>query len=194
MLFFACFWAKWVNSNYANWVLIHKQTMKNELVAKWEKDSKKNFVQNQKMLQKLKQRPTKNLQDLSEKYHEEAFEKINCLDCANCCKTISPSIRMPDIKQIAKFLSLSETQVIETYLVRDAQDGDYVVKSSPCPFLDLAYNTCQIYEVRPRACRAYPHTDHVPFEKLASLHAQNTLVCPAAFWVVERIRQKMENY
>lgn len=166
--------------------------MKNELIEKWEKEAKKNLSQNQKTLQKIKQRPPKNLQKITEDLHEKAFEKINCLDCANCCKTISPSIRMPDIKQIAKFLRLTETQVIEKYLIRDEQDGDYVVKSSPCPFLDLRDNACQIYEARPRACRAYPHTDHVPFEKLAPLHAQNTLVCPAAFFVVEQIRKRME--
>ena len=79
--------------------------------------------------------------------HEEAFEKINCLDCAMCCKNYSPRFKTPDIKRISKYLKQKEGEFIENYLRLD-NDGDYVAKSTPCPFLG-ADNYCSIYEVRP---------------------------------------------
>ncbi|MFZ9589916.1 MAG: YkgJ family cysteine cluster protein, partial [Chitinophagaceae bacterium] len=36
--------------------------------------------------------------------HEAAFEKIDCLDCARCCKNYSPRFKMPDIKRISKYM------------------------------------------------------------------------------------------
>jgi len=65
--------------------------------------------------------------------HDEAFKKINCLDCAACCKNYSPRFKTPDIKRISKHLRLKESDFIEKYLRLD-EDGDYVVKSKPCSF------------------------------------------------------------
>ena len=47
------------------------------------------------------------------------------------------------------------------YLLRDV-DGDTVMNQSPCPFL-LEDNRCRIYEIRPVACRAYPHSGDLDF-------------------------------
>src|SRR6187549_994133 len=89
--------------------------------------------------------------------HEEAFEKIDCLQCANCCKNYSPRFKTPDIKRISKHLKMKEGDFIETYLTLD-KEGDYVAKSVPCPFLGSA-NYCSIYEVRPSDCERFPYTD-----------------------------------
>lgn len=74
--------------------------------------------------------------------HEQAFEKINCLDCAACCKNYSPRFKTTDIKRLSKSLGMKESQFIEQYLRLD-QDGDYVTKSSPCPFLG-SDNACSV--------------------------------------------------
>src|SRR5436190_21090151 len=79
--------------------------------------------------------------------HEGAFSKINCLDCAACCKNYSPRFKTPDIKRISKHLKMKESEFIDTYLKLD-EEGDYVVKSTPCPFLGTN-NYCSIYETRP---------------------------------------------
>src|SRR5215213_5091184 len=65
--------------------------------------------------------------------HDEAFTKVNCLECANCCRNYSPRFKTPDIKRISRHFGMKESAFIETYLRLD-EDGDYVVKSSPCPF------------------------------------------------------------
>jgi len=117
--------------------------------------------------------------------HEEAFSKINCLECANCCKNYSPRFKMPDIRRIAKRLRMKESAFIDTYLRLD-EDGDYVVKNHPCPFLGTD-NYCSIYEDRPRDCARYPYTDEDVLLKQVNLTLKNATVCPATFYVMEKL-------
>ena len=70
-------------------------------------------------------------------------------------------------------------------------DSDYVLKSSPCTFL-ADDNTCNIYDVRPKACREYPHTNRKNFEKISALTLKNITICPATFNIVEALRAKLK--
>ena len=118
--------------------------MEEEILHNWEKKSADHQKLYKQYLHRAdKRKVLKLLPDL----HEEAFEKINCLKCANCCKTYSPRFKTPDIKRIAKYLKMKEGDFINTYLFVDSE-GDYVLKSKPCPFLG-ADNYCAIYESRP---------------------------------------------
>ena len=110
-----------------------------------------------KTFQKLKQKKPKELDAAFHSLHDKAFQKIDCLACANCCKTTSPIFRDVDIKRIAKYLRMKEQQFIQQYLRMD-EENDYVLQQSPCSFLGTD-NKCDIYEFRPLACREYPHTD-----------------------------------
>ena len=121
--------------------------------------------------------------------HQKAFQKIDCLQCANCCKTTSPIFRDVDIKRIAKALKIKEKMFVDTYLNFDT-DGDFVLKTAPCPFLDLATNKCGIYEFRPAACREYPHTDRKNSIQIGALHLKNLDICPAVVEVFKQIIQK----
>ncbi|MEJ7822109.1 MAG: YkgJ family cysteine cluster protein, partial [Chitinophagaceae bacterium] len=105
--------------------------MKEDILQNWEKKSS----ENQKKYKRFLERPDKNkVLKILPVLHEEAFAKINCLECANCCKNYSPRFKTPDIKRISKHLKMKEGDFIETYLRLDT-DGDYVAKRMPCPFL-----------------------------------------------------------
>jgi Fe-S-cluster containining protein len=117
--------------------------------------------------------------------HEEAFSKIDCLNCANCCKNHSPRFKIPDIKRIAKYLGMKEGLFIQTYLKLD-EDNDYVLQQQPCSFLQTD-NTCQIYEARPSDCARYPYTDEDVFVKRQALTVKNSEVCPAVFSILEKL-------
>ena len=108
--------------------------------------------------------------------HEAAFEKINCLECARCCKNYSPRFKMPDIKRISKYLRIKETAFIDTYLSMD-QEGDYVANTKPCPFLG-GDNACSIYEHRPSDCQRFPYTDEDVFFKRIPITMKNVEFCP----------------
>ena len=117
--------------------------------------------------------------------HEAAFEKIDCLQCANCCKNYSPRFKTPDIKRISRHLKLKESDLIETYLQLD-EDGDYVVRSKPCPFLGQD-NYCSIYEVRPSDCERFPYTDEDVLIKRPAITQKNSTFCPIVYFVLEKL-------
>ncbi len=120
--------------------------------------------------------------------HDEVSEKIDCLTCANCCRSLGPAIYDKDIERIAKALRIKPSEVVSSYLRID-EDGDYVFKSMPCPFL-MNDNYCSIYESRPKACREYPHTDRKNFEQIYKLTVKNASTCPIAYEVLYKLMDK----
>jgi len=121
------------------------------------------------------------------KAHEEAFAKIDCLECANCCKQLGPRFKTTDIGRLAGKMKMRESVFIETYLRVD-EDGDYVAKTLPCPFLG-ADNYCFIYEDRPGDCRKYPYTDSDVLLKRPKTTLANAPYCPAVFDVLEQLKK-----
>jgi Fe-S-cluster containining protein len=155
-----------------------------EILKKIAKDKKQ---ENKAYFAKLKKRKPANLDDIVHDLHYEAFEEIDCLQCANCCKSISPIITYKDIERIAKHLRQKPSAVIDQYFVID-EDDDYVFKETPCPFL-MDDNMCMIYESRPKACKEYPHTDRRRFHQILNITLKNIEVCPVVYKVVEGIKQ-----
>ena len=120
--------------------------------------------------------------------HDKISDQIDCLSCANCCKSLGPAIYDKDIERIGKALRMKPSDVVSAYLRMD-EDGDYVFKSIPCPFL-MPDNYCSIYENRPKACREYPHTDRKKFEQIYKLTVKNSETCPIAYQVLWELIQK----
>ena len=135
-----------------------------------------------KVFRKMKQAKPNDLDQKFHKGHEAEFKKMDCLSCANCCKTTSPIFRDADIRRISKHLRIKEGKFISDYLKMD-EDQDYVLISSPCSFLDND-NSCSIYDVRPLACREYPHTDRKNMFQVLEITAENSLICPAVARIV----------
>lgn len=152
--------------------------------------AKEKFLETKKYFKKIKKRAPRNLDVTMQALHEEEFEKMDCLTCGNCCKTTSPIFTEKDIQRIAKHFRMKERQFISQYLERDTDDF-YVLKSAPCTFLDLNDNTCFIYDVRPKACKEYPHTNRRKFSQLTDLTMKNIEVCPATFNIVEALKRKL---
>src|SRR6187549_2021303 len=144
-------------------------------------------VENKKYLQTLKRKDPRKVDDAFHDLHEEVFSETDCLTCANCCKTTSPIFYQTDIERVSKSLRMKPGDFIEKYLRID-EDKDFVLKSSPCPFLD-AENYCSVYEDRPKACREYPHTERKKMVQITELTYKNTLVCPAVLEMVERLKR-----
>jgi len=156
-------------------------------IQRFNEVSKNKAPENKKFLLSLKKKNPRKLDDAFHTLHDEVFEEIDCLTCANCCKTTSPIFYETDIDRVAKSLRMKPGDFIEKYLRVD-EDKDYVLKSSPCPFLD-SENYCSVYEDRPKACREYPHTDRKKMVQIMDLTYKNTLVCPAVLEMTERLKK-----
>lgn len=155
------------------------------------KRAKDKHKENKKFFNKLKKRPPKHLDQLMQELHDKEFSCTDCLQCANCCKTTGPLFTRKDIERIAKYLRLKPQQFIEKYLRID-EDDDYVLQSVPCPFLGDD-NFCSIYDVRPKACAEFPHTDRKKFHQISNLTLKNVAICPAAFNIVEEMKKRLGN-
>lgn len=146
--------------------------------------------EHKKFLETLKKRPPKNLDYIVQDTHDQVFNKIDCLQCANCCKTTGPLFTEKDIERIAKHLRMKSADFEQKFLRTD-EENDKVLQNLPCWFLN-SDNTCSIYEVRPKACREFPHTDRKKIYQINHLTIKNTVICPAAFEFVEKIQKNLE--
>lgn len=122
--------------------------------------------------------------------HKNAFEEINCLSCANCCKSSPPIVTRKDAKRMGKALGIPPKTFIKKYLIHDI-DGSMMMNGVPCTFLQED-NTCTIYHDRPQACRAYPHTDDPNYLNKPRFNVENTVVCPAAYAVVKMLETSVK--
>lgn len=146
--------------------------------------------ENQRLFKRLKKRPPKDLDAVLEELDAEAFAQIDCLSCANCCRTTGPLFTPSDITRIAKILRMKPGDFVSRYLRID-EDGDHVLQQLPCPFLQDD-NSCVIYAHRPKACREFPHTTQRKFQNHAALHLKNVSICPAAFTVIEKLKERVD--
>ena len=145
--------------------------------------------ENKKFFAKLKKKPPKNLDYLMQEMHEEEFKRTDCLACANCCKTTGPLFTNADVERISKHFKQKPQQFIDQYLRID-EENDYVLQQVPCTFLG-ADNYCSIYDVRPKACREFPHTDRKKFQQISNLTLKNVAICPAAYNIVEEMKKRI---
>ncbi|MDO6853505.1 YkgJ family cysteine cluster protein [Cellulophaga lytica] len=161
-----------------------------EVLKELPKKAKQKQNENKKFFTKLKKKPTKNLDYVMQELHEEEFTKTDCLTCANCCKTTGPLFTNADVERIAKFFRQKPQQFIKNYLRID-EENDYVLQSVPCTFLGPD-NYCSIYDVRPKACREFPHTDRKKFQQISNLTMKNIAICPAAYNIVEEMKKRIK--
>ena len=142
--------------------------------------------ENKKFFHQLKREKPKVLDRKMHQVHEEVFACTDCLECANCCSTTGPLFTDKDISRIAKHLRVKPSEFVERYLRID-EDNDYVLQSVPCTFLGDD-NRCSIYDVRPKACREFPHTDRIKQHQILNLTQKNVAVCPAVYHIVEKLK------
>ena len=160
-----------------------EKTRHQEIFSDWQSNRQKVKGPYLRLLQKVKKRKPDFNQLVA--IHEEVFKEVDCLKCANCCKTAHPIFSRTDIKRISSYMGTTESAFELQYLQAD-NEGDYFPKAMPCPFL-ADDNNCRIYDVRPKSCRSFPHTDSKDGWERPEWMAKNTISCPAAFEIVKRI-------
>lgn len=152
--------------------------------------AKDKHKENKTFFTKLKKRAPKQLDYLMQDLHQSEFKKTDCLDCANCCKTTGPLFTDKDVKRISKYFRMKEQQFVAQYLRVD-EENDYVLQSVPCTFLG-ADNYCSIYDVRPKACAEFPHTDRKKFQQISEITLKNIPICPATYNIVEEMKKRIK--
>ena len=145
--------------------------------------------ENKSFFEKLKKIPGRDLDSAMHDLHEIAFEKIDCMKCANCCKTTGPLLKNKDIERLSEHLRIKPSNFVSEYLKID-EDNDYVFKKMPCTFLN-ENNCCTVYSSRPNACRQYPHTDQRDIRSILPITYLNSMICPAVAFIVEEMKKNL---
>ena len=133
---------------------------------------------------RLERKAPGNLHLITMEASELAWAKTDCVDCANCCKTMSPTYSQSDISRISKHLGMSRKSFKEKWLYKD-REGDWINRKQPCQFLDLKTNLCTVYDVRPRDCAGFPYHSTKKIKDYGHMYRQNVEFCPATNRLVE---------
>jgi uncharacterized protein len=145
-----------------------------------------------RFLNRLASNPPRGLDRLAVETDLEMWQQTDCLSCANCCKTMSPTYSRQDMLRIAAHLGMTVDAFKLKYLRKDRQ-GDWINRVQPCQFLNLTDNKCSIYAVRPRDCAGFPHHTRKRMVDYVHVFKQNVEYCPATYRVVEMMQSKLEH-
>lgn len=143
-----------------------------------------------RFLTKLENNPPRGLDQLAARTDVEVWKDMDCLACANCCKTMSPTFTQTDIKRISRHLGMKDDEFRKKWLYKD-RNGDWINKQQPCQFLNLKDNKCSIYEVRPKDCAGFPHHTKRHMTEYMHVFKQNVEYCPATYKLVEKMIDKV---
>lgn len=144
-----------------------------------------------KFLGRIEKKPPRGLDRMAEQLDAEVWKEVDCLSCANCCKSMSPTFTPTDIKRIATHLGMSPASFKDKYLEYDKKDKDWMNKQQPCQFLDTKTHFCSIYEVRPADCAGFPHLKKKKMTEYIHVHQQNISYCPATYKLVEKMMERL---
>ena len=161
------------------------------------KEFKRKAARNKKsltgFLQKLDEIVPEDMPKLVNETDATVWRDVNCLKCANCCKTMTPTFTKTDVTRIAAHLEMTPKAFREKWLMKEEESGDWVNKTQPCQFLNLKNNKCSIYEVRPKDCKEFPHHNKKPFDLYNDTFTNNIVYCPATNLLVSRLKKKIES-
>lgn len=116
-----------------------------------------------------------------------AWQDTDCLQCANCCKTMTPAFTNDDIARIATHLRITPALFKKKWLKLEPKSGHWVNTSQPCQFLQPD-NKCSVYAIRPADCAGFPHHDKQPFNEYSETFKKNVVHCPATYTFVKKLQ------
>ena len=143
-----------------------------------------------KFLKKLDKIVPHDLPKVVKEVDKTVWEDVHCLECANCCKTMTPTYTKKDIGRISAHFNMTPKDFKAKWLYKD-ETGDWMNTATPCQFLDEK-NMCTIYEIRPEDCAGFPHHKKKPFNLYNDTFIGNVHRCPATYELVNRLRKRVE--
>lgn len=126
---------------------------------------------------------------LDEEVHriaQEVEQRIDCTQCANCCRVLEISLQEEDIDRLALRFGLSFTET-EARFAASGTHCPRAFAASPCTF--LKHNRCTVYADRPCDCREYPHLDKPDFRLRMWQLLANAENCPIVFNTLQWMKE-----
>lgn len=152
----------------------------------WKKTARLKRNSFRRFLTKLEKNAPRGIEKLTATLEKEVWREVDCLACANCCKTMTPTFTPADLKRISAHFGQTVDEFKAKWLYKERSSGDWMNKKQPCQFLNLSDNKCSIYAIRPADCAGFPHLPK-KMKDYVHVHKQNVEYCPATFKLVEKM-------
>ncbi|MDB5284754.1 MAG: YkgJ family cysteine cluster protein [Bacteroidota bacterium] len=145
-----------------------------------------------KFMRELGKSTKKGLLKTAIEVDKEVWKEVSCTNCANCCKTMTPTYTKKDVNRIAAHFKMSYDEFYKKWLKKDS-NKDIVNKTTPCQFLGKD-NLCTIYAIRPVDCAEFPHFVRKDFKYQVQekTYSNNMVHCPATLVFVEKLKEAIE--
>jgi len=144
-----------------------------------------------RFLSKLEKNAPRSLDKEIALLEKEVWKETDCLSCANCCKTMTPTFTKKDLKRISAHFNMTVEAFKKKWLRKErGGDKDWLNKVEPCQFLNLKDHMCTIYEIRPADCAGFQHLSK-KFKDFVHINKQNVEYCPATFRLVEKMKESL---
>jgi len=88
---------------------------------------------------------------------EEIEERMDCRQCANCCRVATAKVNERDIERLAKYLRLKPSRVLADFVVKSEEEGQILRRDDKIGCVFLSGNECTVYDARPESCQRFPN-------------------------------------
>jgi uncharacterized protein len=91
------------------------------------------------------------------KIAQEVEDRIDCTQCANCCRVATVQLKERDVEKLAKYFRITPHQFRAEYTTVDPEEGLILKRTQESGCVFLSGNECTVYDVRPDTCENFPH-------------------------------------
>lgn len=88
---------------------------------------------------------------------EEIEGRIDCTQCANCCKVASVQLSERDVERLARYLRVTPARFLAEYAMESEEEGAILRRDAESGCVFLNGNECTVYDARPDICQRFPH-------------------------------------
>lgn len=124
---------------------------------------------------------------------QEVEGKIDCLQCANCCRVATAKLIDRDIERVARAAGMKPGKFLRDCTVQDPEEG-LILKRTETGCVFLHGNECLVYDDRPAACQDFPHTVRGPGSFLNRMWEMpdRATYCPIVYNTLEAWKDDVE--
>ena len=126
------------------------------------------------------------------KFGEEIEARIDCTQCANCCRVTEVGITDRDVEKLAKFIGLTKDEFLRESTARD-EFNDLILKRTEAGCVFLKDNLCTVYQARPQNCANFPHLVRGSGSIASRMwqFVDRAEFCPIVYNWMERVKEDM---
>lgn len=120
-------------------------------------------------------------------------KEIDCLECANCCRTATARLIDRDIDKVAKAAGMKRDRFLRE-CTEMSEDEGRILKRTEAGCVFLNGNECLVYEGRPASCEDFPHLVRGPGSLMHRMWAmpERATYCPITYNTLEAWKDEMD--